>query len=117
MAATAIKVRKLNNADFWALIQIIRKGGKQAIAALKEADEAQDNRARGMVIFEVGMQYAEQELQELFAKLCGMSKEEFLNEDFDTTLTVMERIVEDNDLGNFIKRVSAIIKKFSGEKK
>lgn len=114
--AAALQVRPLNNTDFWALINMIRKGGKQAFKAMKEADDSQDNTARGMVIFEVGMEYAAEEMQQLFARLVGMTKEEFENAPFDTTLTIIESLTEQNDLGNFIKRAAAVIKKFSKEK-
>lgn len=115
--AAALTVRPLNNTDFWALINMIRKGGKQAFAAMKEADNADDNTARGMVIFEVGMEYAEKEMQQLFARLVDMTPEQFAEAPFDTTLTIIESLTEQNDLGNFIKRAAAVIKKFSKDKK
>lgn len=111
--AKKLEVRKLNNQDFWAMLQILRKGGKAAFARMQEADNADDDMSRGMVLFDVGMEYAEAELIKLFSGLAGMTPEEFKEGDFDLTLTIIEQLEEQNDLANFMKRVAALAGKFS----
>lgn len=112
-----INIRKLNTADFWTLLNIIRKGGKDAMIRLQEANKQDDDGARAMIILDVGMEYAEKELTVLFADLAGMTVEEYLQADFDTTLAILEKLIEQEDIANFIKRVANLAGRFSGNLK
>lgn len=117
MAQKKIEVRKLNTQDFWSVLDILRKGGKEAFSRLREADDAESDTARGMVLFDVGMQYAQKELQQFFADISGMKLEEYQKSELDTTLEIIEQLEEKNNLGDFFQRVAGLAKKFSGGKK
>lgn len=108
-----ISIRKLNTSDFWALLKIIQKGGKEAFTRLKEAE---DESQSVIVILDVGMEYAEKELQAFLAGISQMTEEEFKAGDFDLTLTILEKWQEQEDLAGFFKRAANFIKKFLGKK-
>ena len=112
-----IQVRKLNTADFWRLLSIIRKGGKEAIAKLQAANKSEDDNARAMILIDVGMEYAEKELTAFLADLAGLTNEEYLESGFDTTLAIIEQLVEQEDISNFTKRVANLAGKFSEKSK
>ena len=108
-----IQVRKLNTADFWRLLNIIRKGGKEALIKLQSVNTAEDDGARAMVLLDVGMEYAEKELTAFLADLAGLSQEEYMESGFDTTLAIIEQLAEQEDISNFTKRVVNLAGKFS----
>lgn len=108
-----INIRPLNTKDFWAVLNILRKGGKDALSRLSEMDGEVTNEARGMYILDIGMEYAEKELAIFLADLAGMTKEEYENGSFDLTLTIIEQLAERENLADFFKRVAALAGKFS----
>lgn len=111
-----LKVRGLNTKDFWAIISIIRKGGKEAITRMKNLPADADEMARGMLILDIGMEYAEKDLTALLADLAGMTLEEYEAAPFDTTLEIIEQITAKEDLANFFKRVSGLVSTFTKKK-
>lgn len=112
MAENAVTVRKLNTKDFWALLKIVKAGGKEAFSQLQEA---KTNEQRAAVILDVGLDFAENQLTEFIADLAGLTKEQYLEGDFDLTLTVLEKAQEQNDFADFFKRAASFIKKFQGK--
>lgn len=107
-----MKIRKLNTQDFWSIIRILRKGGKEALSKLKESEDMSDME-RGMLLFDIGMEYAETELTKLFASVANMTIEDYKNSEFDTTLSIIEQLNENENLGDFFKRAANIAKSFS----
>jgi hypothetical protein len=131
-----MKIRRLNTKDFWNVLGILRKGGKEAFTKMREIEAAEAielkdaspeekeaakkaaNTQRGMILFDIGMEYAEEELSRLFADLAGFKNvEEYHAAGFDTTLEIIEQLTENEDLGNFFARVAALTKKFSAGNK
>ena len=108
-----IQVRELNTADFWRLLNIIRKGGKEAIVKLQSVNTAEDDNTRAMVLLDVGMEYAEKELTAFLADLAGLSVDEYMESGFDTTLAIIEQLIEKEDVSNFTRRVVNLAGKFS----
>lgn len=104
-------IRKLNTKDFWAILKMFVKGGKDAMARLQSLDK-EDSQGTMLVILDVGMQYAETELQEFLSSIANMSIEEYQEGDFDLTLTIMEQWIEQEDIPNFFNRAAGLIKKF-----
>lgn len=113
--AQRIEIRALNTADFWAILNILKKGGKEAFSKMKEAGN--DDNARAFVILDVGMDYAQKELSGFLASLAGMDPDEYNKAPFDTTLSIIEQLEEKEDLGNFFERVANLAAKFSPKKK
>lgn len=115
-----MEIKKLNTQHFWAIVSMIRKGGKDAILKLQElqkeeaaGEESEEAKlARGMLIFDVAMEHAERDLQALFADLAGMTLEEYKAAPYDTTLDIIEQLTEKEDLASFFKRAANFAKKF-----
>ena len=96
-----IDIRPLNTKDFWTMVNVIKKGGVAAMQRMSELKNG-TNEERGFFLLDVGLEYAQPELMAFFADLAGMTVEEFENGDFDFTLTVIEQLIEREDLGTFI---------------
>ena len=92
---------------FWTVLSILRKGGKEAVVRMGQAGEL-DNTARGLMIIEIGLEYAERDLKGLLADLVGMTPEEYEQEPFETTLDIVETLSEQEDLPAFGKRVVSL---------
>lgn len=108
-----LKVRKMNTADFWAILKMVSKGGKEAIAKLQGANgEAEST----YIIIDVCMEFAETELKGFLASLVGMKVEEYEKGDFDLTLAILEKWQEQEDLASFFKRAAGLINKFYKKK-
>lgn len=112
-----MEIKRLNTQHFWSIVSMIRKGGKEAILKLQELNKgAADNQGadleRGMIIFDVAMEYAEKDLQTLFADLAGMTLEEYREAPYDVTLEIIEQLAEQEDLASFFKRAASFTKKF-----
>lgn len=107
-----IDIRPLNTKDFWTMVNVIKKGGVAAMQRMSELKNG-TNEERGFFLLDVGLEYAQPELMAFFADLAGMTVEEFENGDFDFTLTVIEQLIEREDLGTFIKRVGNLAAKLS----
>jgi len=107
-----LNYRGLNTKDFWSLLKIIKAGGKEAFAALNNAET---NEQRAMVIFDVGLDYAEKELTGFLADIAGLTAEEYHEGPFDLSLTILEKTQEKNDLAGFFKRAANFIKKFGAK--
>lgn len=115
-----MEVKRLNTQHFWGIVSMIRKGGKEAILKLQDLNKKgaapEDEKAaeleRGMIIFDVAMEYAEKDLQALFADLAGMTLEEYKEAPYDLTLDIIEQLAEQEDLASFFKRAASFTKKF-----
>jgi hypothetical protein len=106
--------RGLTTKDFWQLLKIIKAGGKEAFAALSEAET---NEQRAMVVIDIGLDYAEKELAAFLADLAirgdkPITVEEYNQGPFDLSLTILEKVQDKNDLAGFFKRAANFIKKF-----
>lgn len=110
-----IEVRALNTKDFWAILQIVRKGGKEAFLQVKQINDG-DEMGAAMVLLDIGLQYAEKELGVFLASIAGMTAEEYEAAPFDTTLTIIEEMEKKEDLAGFFKRAASFIQKFSTKK-
>lgn len=113
--AKTIEIRKLNTQDFFSIITIIRKGGKEALAKLDNIQQL-DKMEAGMLIFDVGLEFAQKELSVFLASIANMSVEEYEKSDFDTTLTILEQLEERENLTDFFSRAVKFGKKFSTKK-
>ena len=111
--AENIEIRRLNTKDFWTIVNILRKGGKEAFSRMAQLEQNASVEERGMFIMDIGMEFAQKELSAFLADLAGMTKEEYENGSFDLTLTIIEQLAERENLEDFIKRVAALAKKFS----
>lgn len=108
-----LQVRKMNTADFWAILKMVSKGGKEAITKLQQASgEAEST----YIIIDVCMEFAETELKAFLAGLVNMSIEEYEQGDFDLTLVILEKWQEQEDLASFFKRAAGLINKFYKKK-
>jgi hypothetical protein len=116
-----LKFRGLTTKDFWQLLKIIKAGGKEAFAALSEAET---NEQRAMVVIDIGLDYAEKELAAFLADLAFREQEgskkpltidEYNQGPFDLSLTILEKVQESNDLAGFFKRAANFIKKFGAK--
>lgn len=112
-----MEIKKLNTKHFWAIVSMIRKGGKDAILKLQNLDtpdaaEGSTDLVRGMLIFDVAMEHAERDLKGLFADLAGMTVEEYEEAPYDLTLDIIEQLTENEDLPAFFKRAANFVQKF-----
>lgn len=107
-----LSIRRLNTKDFWTVLSVLRKGGKEALSRMGAAEEM-DNMARGILIMDIGLEYAEKDLKGLLADLAGMSLEEYEKQPFETTIDIIEVVSEQEDLSAFFKRVAGLFKKVS----
>lgn len=110
-----IEIRKLNTQDFFQILTIIRKGGKEALAKLENLQDV-DKMEAGMLIFDVGLEFAQKELSVFLASIANMTVEEYQEADFDTTLTILEQLEERENLADFFGRAVKFFKKFSKKK-
>ena len=104
-----IIIRKLNTQDFWTIVKMVAKGGKEAIAKVQAA---QDSTESVMIIFDIAMEYAENDLIKFLASIANMTEDEYKNGDFDLTLKILEQWEKQEDLSNFFKRAAGLVKKF-----
>lgn len=111
----AIEIRKLNTQDFWQVLTIMRKGGKEALGRLENLQDM-DQMAAGMLIMDVGLEFAQKELSVFFASIANMSVEEYEKADFDATLSILEQLEEKENLKDFFERAVKFGKKFSKKK-
>lgn len=107
-----LEFRKLNTKDFWSLLKIIKAGGKEAFAALNQAETDEQ---RAMVIIDVGIDYAEKELAAFLGDIAGLTVAQYHEGPFDLSLTILESVQENNDLAGFFKRAANFIKKFGAK--
>lgn len=114
--------RGLTTKDFWQLLKIIKAGGKEAFSKLSEAET---NEQRAMIVVDVGLDYAAEELSKFLADLAGREKEgkftgltlaEYEEGPFDLSLTILEKVQEKSDLAGFFKRAANFIGKFGAKK-
>ncbi len=115
-----LQVRALDTRDFFKIMDILRKGGKEAFQKMQNAaqqDGETSENYRTMILLDVGMEHAQKELKELFASLAGISVEEYEKSDFDTTLTIIEHIEEHNNMASFFKRVTKLVQKYTDKGK
>lgn len=110
-----IEIRKLNTQDFWQIVTIIRKGGKEAVDRLQNLQEM-DQMAAGMLLLDVGLEFAQKELSVFFAGIANMTVEEYETADFDTTLTILEQLEERENLADFFGRAVKFGKKLFKKK-
>lgn len=110
-----IQVRPLNTKDFWNILNIVRAGGKAAFQKLREADQDSEMGA-AMVILDIGMEFAQKELSVFLAGVANMTVEEYNNSDFDTTLEILEKLDDQEDLKTFFMRAANFVKRFSPKK-
>ena len=110
-----VEIRKLNTQDFWQVLTIIRKGGKEAVSRLENLQDM-DQMAAGMLLMDVGLEFAQKELSVFFAGIANMSVEEYEQADFDTTLSILEQLEEKENLADFFGRAVKFGKKFSKKK-
>lgn len=110
-----VEIRKLNTQDFWQVLTIIRKGGKEAVSRLENLQDM-DQMAAGMLLMDVGLEFAQKELSVFFAGIANMSVEEYEQADFDTTLSILEQLEEKENLADFFGRAVKFGKKFSTKK-
>lgn len=107
-----LQIRKLNTQDFWQIVTIIRKGGKDAIARLENLQEM-DQIEAGMLLLDVGLEFAQKELGVFFAGIANMTVEEYENASFDTTLSILEQLEHRENLASFFNRAVKFGKRFS----
>lgn len=111
MSENGVQVKKLNTKDFWNIVNIFRVAGKEAIGQLKSKEEMTKQEA-GMLIFDVGMEHAQKELSKFFAELVNMTVEEYEAAPFDTTLTILEQLEQNENLADFFGRAAKFGKSF-----
>lgn len=106
-----VQIRSLNTKDFWNIVDIFRVGGKEAIAKIKEVENLSQTEA-GMLILDVGLEFAQKELSKFFAGIANMTVDEYENADFDTTLSILEQLEEKENLADFFGRAVKFGKRF-----
>lgn len=110
-----VQIRNLNTKDFWNIVDIFRVGGKEAIAKIKDVEDLNQTEA-GMLILDVGLEFAQKELSKFFAAIAEMSVEEYEAASFDTTLLILEQLEEKENLADFFDRAVKFGKKFFKKK-
>lgn len=111
----SVTIRNLNTKDFWNIVDIFRVGGKQAISKIKEVEGLSQTEA-GMLILDVGLEFAQKELSKFFADIAEMKVEEYEAASFDTTLDILEQLEEKENLADFFGRAVKFGKKFYKKK-
>lgn len=114
--AGAINIRPLNTKDFWNIIDIFRVGGKEAIAKLPTGGQEISKSEAGMLILDVGLEYAQAELFKFFASIAQMTPAEYEAAPFDTTLIILEQLTEKENLADFFTRAVNFGKTFFKKK-
>lgn len=111
----AVIIRPLNTKDFWNIVDIFRVGGKEAIAKIKDVEDLNQTEA-GMLILDVGLEFAQKELSKFFAEIAEMTPQEYEKAGFDTTLSILEQLEEKENLADFFDRAVKFGKKFFKKK-
>lgn len=115
------EVRRLQTGDLFRLARILKSttaGARAALVSAVSVTEGEttvqiDQSQLGFALFEAAVEQ-EDEIKRLFASLVGMSVPEFEKAPFDAPLTILERVMEQDDLPGFLSRALAFAKKMGG---
>jgi hypothetical protein len=103
-------MRKLNTYDLFRTAAILGKIGTN----LKITPDM-DPKQLGVSFFACALQYAESDLKDLLANICEMKTEEFEKMPFDYPLEVIEKLMESEDIKNFLERAKSLARKMQGQ--
>lgn len=99
-------MRKLNTYDLFRAATILGK-----ISSKLEISKEMTPQQIGVSFFASSLQYAESDLKQLLADISEMTVEEFDKQPFDYTFTLIETLIETEDMKSFLERVKSLSEK------